>query len=561
MSGDKTNCYGTPEGAGLKVERLPFERVPNQSRLFLEYLKDPTALKKFYPSAFRRHYETTARAREVLDAHETDRDALADALAEMNSEWGANDATLKNIERLRSKETVAVVSGQQVGLFTGPLYTVYKALSAVKLACCLTERGLETVPVFWMATEDHDWPEVRTAEVTACDGELTAVNAPSKIHAESASVGAVVLDDSIGETLESLFEALPESEFTPALERLVRDAYEPGRTYGEAFARMLSSLTSAHGLILLDPLRPALKRLAAPLYERAARRAPDLAAALAARSRELEAEGFHAQVHATEDAFPLFLHDEGGARHAIARTDEGLYRAKGTEREWTLEELSERAAREPECFSPNVTLRAVAQDYLLPTIAYFGGAAEIAYFAQTAEVYRLLERPVTPIFHRASLTIVERRIGRTLERYDLSLQDFFAGFDAVAARVVEEHLGRDVAHAFARTEETMSRALDGLQSELRKFDPTLGDALKGGRRKIAYQLEGMRSRFHRAQMERDEVVRRQLERAANCLYPEKSLQERRVNITSLYARHGQYVMDWIFRAIDPGATEHQIVYL
>ena len=158
------------------------------------------------------------------------------------------------------------------------------------------------------------------------------------------------------------------------------------------------------------------------------------------------------------------------------------------------------ALAEPERFSPNVTLRAVVQDYLLPTVAYFGGAAEVAYFAQTAESYRVLDRPATPILHRASLTVVERRTGRTLERYGLRLEDFFGGLDPVIARVVEEHLGAEVAGAFDETDAGVARALDELQAKLRDFDPTLADALDGGRRKIAHQLEGLRARFHRAQM-------------------------------------------------------------
>ncbi|HEU4593634.1 MAG TPA: bacillithiol biosynthesis BshC, partial [Pyrinomonadaceae bacterium] len=214
-----------------------------------------------------------------------------------------------------------------------------------------------------------------------------------------------------------------------------------------------------------------------------------------------------------------------------------------------------------ERFSPNVTLRAAVQDYLLPTIAYYGGAAEVAYFAQTAEVYRLLSRPATPILHRASLTVVERRTGRTLERFGLKLEDFFAGLDPVIARVVEEHLGADVARRLDETDSTVARALDQLSDELAAFDPTLGDALSTGRRKIEYQLEGLRARFHRAQMARDRAVFRQLERAATALYPEKALQERHLNITSLIARHGRYTIEWLHDAIDIGTVEHQIIYL
>jgi len=560
MSTTEPACQSTPGGAALRVERLPFRRVPGQSRLFLEYLEDPTALRRFYPEAARFHYQVDERRARVLEHYPTDRGALCDALADANAGWGASAETLQNVERLRSNDAVAVVTGQQTGLFTGPLYTLYKALSAVKLAACLTARGTEAVPVFWMATEDHDWEEVRTAQVIACDGRLADISVPVELHKEGEQVGGVRLDERVEEATKRLFDLLPSSEFVPDLERLVRDCYLPGRAFGEAFARMLAALTGAYGLVLLDPTDARLKRLAAPLYSEAARRGAEIAAATDARSRELESAGYHAQVHTSPDSFPLFLL-EGGARRALQRSKDSRYRAKGSAREWSAEELAALALREPERFSPNVTLRAVVQDYLLPTIAYFGGAAEVAYFAQTSESYRVLGRPVTPVLHRASLTVVERRAGRTLERYGLRLEDFFAGLDSVAARVVEEHLGTELAGAFDETDAAVAAALERLHERLRDFDPTLADALTGGRRKIAHQLEGLRARFHRAQMRRDRAVQRQLERAATALYPAKGLQERHVNVASLLARHGRYAVAWIHDAIDLSSNDHHVVYL
>ena len=206
-------------------------------------------------------------------------------------------------------------------------------------------------------------------------------------------------------------------------------------------------------------------------------------------------------------------------------------------------------------------MRAVVQDYLLPTLSYYGGAAEIAYFAQTAEVYRLLGRPATPILPRSSLTMIERHTGRVLERYGLTLEDLFAGHESVLKRVVEEHLGADTAKSFEKTEGSVNRELDDLREQLRSIDPTLADALETGRRKINHQLEGLRTRFHRAQMARDEAAHRQLERAFDQLYPNKELQERHINITSLLARHGRYVVEWIYNAINIGSNDHQIVYL
>jgi bacillithiol biosynthesis cysteine-adding enzyme BshC len=553
-------CHGTPEVAGLSVERLPFERIPGQSRLFLEYLKDPTQLRRFYPEAVRFHHELADRRTRVLDNYATDRDALCDALADMNSSWGASVETLENVRRLRSRDSVAVVTGQQVGLFTGPLYTLYKALSAVKLAACLTARGTDAVPVFWMASEDHDWEEVREAQVVACDGRLASVSVPDSLHREGEQVGGVRFDETVEEAAKRVFDLLPSSEFLPDVERLLRECYHGGRASSEAFARMLSALTAKYGLVLLDPVDARLKRLAAPLYSDAARKGAEIAAATDARSRELEAAGYQAQVHTSTDAFPLFLIDDG-ARRALTRTGAGRYRAKGTEHDWTAEELAALALSEPERFSPNVTLRAVVQDYLLPTIAYFGGAAEVAYFAQTAESYRVLGRPATPILHRASLTVVERRTARTLTRYGLKLEDFFGGLDSVIARVVEQHLGTELAGAFDETDAAVNSALDSLDASLRDFDPTLAEALGGGRRKIRHQLDGLRARFHRAQMQRDRSALRQLERAATALYPERALQERHVNVTSLLARHGLYAVEWIHDAIDLSTNDHQIVYL
>src|SRR5918998_831098 len=206
-------CYSTPEESGLRVETLPFERIPHQSRLFLDYLKDPVALRRFYPSAVRFHHELQQRVPEVLAAHQVDRNKVCDALEAMNGRWGAGEATLDNIRLLRESDCIAVVSGQQAGLFTGPLYTIYKALSAVKLAGCLRQRNTKAVPVFWIAAEDHDFAEVAKAEFIGRDCQLKNVEVSTGLHREGRPVGQVVLDDSIDAVVDQLFELLPNSEF------------------------------------------------------------------------------------------------------------------------------------------------------------------------------------------------------------------------------------------------------------------------------------------------------------------------------------------------------------
>lgn len=561
MSTVEAACYSTPEESGLRVESLSFEKVPHQSRLFLDYLNDPVALRRFYPSAVRFHHELQQRVPEVLSAYQADRNSVCDALAALNQRWGAGEATLDNIRLLREQDCIAVVSGQQAGLFTGPLYTIYKALSAVKLAGCLRQRNTKAVPVFWIAAEDHDFVEVAKAEVIGRDCQLKSFEVSTDLHRDGQPVGRVTLDHSINLVVDQAFELLPNSEFAADMKALVKNSWQPGRSYVESFAMMMTSLLGHHGLIFLDPLDPELKRLAAPLYSEAARRAPEIATAIEQRSQELEQAGYHAQVLASANSFPLFIHDEQDRRHAVVRVENGKYRAKDLDEEHTAEELAAMALQTPQRFSPNVTLRAVVQDYLLPTIAYYGGAAEIAYFAQTAEVYRVLERPPTPILPRSSMTMIERHTGRVLEKYGLGLTDFFDGLEPVMKHVVEEHLSTETARLFASAEENVNHELDRLRQELETVDPTLASALDTGKKKINYQLDGLRTRFVRAQMNRDEAAHRQLQRAFDQLYPNKDLQERHINVTSLLARHGTYVIEWIFNAINLGSSEHQIVYL
>ncbi|HEV7843888.1 MAG TPA: bacillithiol biosynthesis BshC, partial [Pyrinomonadaceae bacterium] len=240
MSRTLPACFSTPEEAALRIEALPFEGIPHQTKLFLDYLKNDPALLRFYPSAVGFHQDVSTRAGEVLAAHKTDRHALCDALEDLNRSWGAGEETIKSIARLREADTVAVVTGQQAGLFTGPLYTIYKALTAVKLAGCLTDRGTKAVPVFWIATEDHDFAEVATAEFIGCDCRLAEVSVQASMHKEGTPVGSVRLDESINETVERILTVLPETEFTPDLRKLLMDSWATGRGYGEAFARMMT---------------------------------------------------------------------------------------------------------------------------------------------------------------------------------------------------------------------------------------------------------------------------------------------------------------------------------
>lgn len=545
----------------LQTDSLPFSEVPHQSKLFIEYQQNPSKLRKYYPLAVESHTQVSQVIPEVLANYRTDRKLLCEVLEEANRANGATEETLKNIELLRDEDCVAVVSGQQAGLLTGPLYTIYKALSAVKMTECLRGRGFKAVPVFWIATEDHDFEEVSKIEVIDSKCELAAISNEPKRCYDNLPVGYVKLDDSIKASIDQLFNSLSHTEFTDDIRKTIEDAWSSGTDYGDAFARLLTRLLGKYGIIVLCPLDARLKRLATPVYVEAINRSDEIVAALRERSEELEKAGYHAQVHVAEDYFPLFWQAKDRTRHALKKSESGTFKTKDIDREFSLEELAKLAEKEPERFSPSVVLRSVVQDFLLPTVCYFGGAAEIAYFAQSSEVYRILGRPVTPILHRQSFTIVETRHAKTMKKYGLDFRDFFEGIEVLQPRIVERYLNKDLASVFEDVESNIERELDRLDRGLTELEPTLAESLESRRRKIDYHLSNLRNKFHSAQIMKDEIVRRQIESAFAVLFPHKALQERTLNVTSFLNRYGIYFIDWVFQAIDLDDNGHRLIYL
>lgn len=537
---------------------VPFSEIPGQSKLFIEYQNSPASLREFYPNAPASLNDLSAFAKTVIENYETDRGAICDALAASSAEIGAPDAVLVNIERLRDPNTAAVVTGQQTGLFTGPLYTIYKALTAVKLAAELTEAGTEAVPIFWAATEDHDLAEVSEAFVIDRSRELAKV----ELDADSGgvSVGDVVLPETIKAAVDELFEALPENA-DGDLRRMVENAWKPGAKLGKAFIAEINDLLGRFGLIIVDPLDANLKQAAKPLYKAAIENADALVDAVIARDSLLRERGFHSQVLVQEDHFPLFYHDEAGRRLSVKRQKDGTFRVPEIRLSLSRDEFLAFADEFPERLSPAVMLRPVVQDLLFPTVCYLGGGAEIAYFAQNSVVYETLERPVTPILHRQSFTFVDAASHRTLEKYGLEFSDIFAGREALEKQIVDGVMNAETARLFADVEEKINGELARLDRELSSLDPTLAKNLATRRRKIVYHIGALRKKARSAQLRAHGDAERRINAMMTTLYPKGGLQERTVNVNSFLARFGDAFIDAIFESIDLRDRGHRVVFL
>ncbi len=497
----------------------------------------------------------------MLESYVTDRDELCDALTEINSRIGAGEKTRDNINLLRQPETVAVVTGQQAGLFTGPLYAIYKALSAVKMAAELNDKGIKAVPVFWVATEDHDFDEVSETFFIGKGGDLRRTEYRPAGYSEGSPVGRVEIDAEIGQIIEKVFADLPETEFSEDIHELLTESWSPGSTFGYAFAKTLAATLDKYGIVFIDPMNKRIKRLSSPIYAVAVTNADEIVSGVTSRNAELEKEGFHAQVLVEENYFPLFWHNDAGGRMALRKVGDGVYRAKENRREFTLAELEKIAVSDPQRFSPGVMLRPVVQDYLLPTVCYFGGGAEIAYFAQNSEVYRVLNRPVTPVFHRQSFTVLESKHRRVIEKLELEFSQLFDGLEKTLLKLAEENFSPDAAKLFAEVEEKINTELNRLDQSLSQIDPTLTESLAKRRRKIIYHIAALRKKTLLAQGRKDDTLNRQVENLFASLLPNGELQERSINVVSFLNKFGSGFIEWIYEAIDLEDKDHRIVEL
>lgn len=539
----------------MRTECLPFTLIPHTTPLFTDLLYNYPKVRKFYP----RSPDLAQWAKEEAESIRYDpsrRQKVAAILERQNRAWGASAETLKNVQRLRAG-AACVVTGQQVGLFGGPLFSIFKAMGAIRLAEKATELGVNCVPMFWLATEDHDLAEINHTTLLASDGSLQTV-ATTTQGAPDAPVSEIRLGEEILQPLQALEAALGDSEITG----LLRRCYQPGETLGSAFARLFAGLVGRWGVVMLDASDPELHSLAQPIYRAAIERAEELDQALLERDRELLSSGYHDQVKVTELSTLLFT-VQNGSRVVIHRAN-GAARAadfRVGEEKISREELLKRIDAEPQHFSANVLLRPVVQDYLLPTLAYTGGPAECAYFAQAAVVYEKLLGRVTAAVPRFSATLMEPKAASLLERYSLGLTDVLQGPERLRETLAERALPADLKAAFEAAEKSLDQSLGRILVSLEHLDPTLVDAAQNAGSKMHYQLDRLQGKAARAELLRNEVLDRHAGMLNNILFPHKELQEREIGGVSFLARHGMELLERLYQAANGSCPDHQMVWL
>ena len=514
--------------------------LPGITQLFMDYLYDFESVEKFYPgNPWRAESYRVAAAK--VDYPDVRRAAVVSALRKYNGESASLDL-------LELPETVAVVTGQQVGLFAGPAYTIYKALTAAKLAAQLNEQGIPAVPVFWLATQDHDYEEVR--HVWFHDASRTPVELSlAERDGPAAAVGSLPLGDLPFDALRPAIEPLPYGDEVLAL---IGESYVSGQTLGGAFFELMRRLLSGHGVIFLDQLQPEMRELAGPVLAEAVKGAGDLVESGVARSRQLEDAGYHAQVHLEKESSLFFLLEAGDRRVPLRRRGKD-FTANG--KECTASDLMERAAD----ISPNALLRPVVQDYLLPTVAYIGGPAEIAYLAQSQPLYKQLLGRAPLAVPRAGFTLLDSRTRRLLARYRLRPEDCFTGREGLRERMAAALVPEDIKELFPNFSEAIDGMLILMRRDLLHFDPTLAAALEKSASKMRYQVSKMESKVARETFRREERAGADADYLSHSLFPHRHPQERFYSILPFLAEHGLPLIDTIRENIRLDCPDHVVL--
>jgi len=456
---------------------------------------------------------------------------------------------------LADPRAVAVITGQQAGLFGGPLFTLLKALTAMKLAQRIAqEHGVPVVPVFWIDAEDHDWPEVSSCTVLDSESTSRTITLGDLAGAGQLPIARLTLDDQITAAIDGLQSALPDTEFRDALIHDIRLAYGSGRSMSEAFGRWIETILGPHGLVVYDSSDAASKPLVRQVFARELSHPGETARLASQAGAALVEAGYHAQVTPHEGAVSLFYLN--GGREAVRYSDQ---RATVGDRETTLAALIDEVETAPEHFSPNVLLRPIVQDTLFPTVCYVAGPNELAYLGQLRDVYAHFDVPMPLMYQRASATIVDSATLRFMAKYGMPLESLQPEGEGVLNQLLQDQLPPTVEQALANVTTVVEERMASVAAAVPQIDPTLEGTVHSTLSRMQHDLRTLHNKVIQAAKRRDETLRRQFQRAQVLTFPNGHPQEREIGLVWFANRYGPALVDRLLEDLPLDMGHHWVL--
>ena len=543
-------------GLSTSSARLPVDirRFPWINRLAADYAFSFDRLAEFYagnPADSAAWRDAIVRAQR----YEHQREAVADLIGVQQQRRGAPAEAVSAAAALRDPRSVAIVTGQQAGLFGGPLFTLLKAMTAIRLAERVREEHrVPAVPIFWIDSEDHDWDEVKSCGLLDAELNLLNVAVSDPDGANERPVARTRLDDSVGRAVDDLEAALPRTEFTPDILEYVRRAYRPGAGMADAFGQWLESVLGPKGLVVYDASDRDAKPIVARVFEQEITQAGRTSQLAGEAGAALHARGYHAQVTPHEGT-PALFHLDGG-REPI-RVQDGRFSIGG--QSYTRDALIELVRRAPHEFSPNVLLRPIVQDTLFPTVCYIAGPSELAYLGQLRGVYESFGLPMPLMQQRATATILDSNAMRFLTKNDFPLENLRAQDEAALNQLLESQLPASVEASLEDAARVVAERMEALAEAVPQIDATLEGATRSALGRMQDDLKKLHGKIIQAAKRKDETLRRQFKHAQSQAFPGGHPQERTIGFVYFLNKYGPALVDRLGDELTLDMGKHWVI--
>ncbi len=523
-----------------------------QSKLFVDFVQNKPAIKKYFP------YDDPRVVAQNLGAPKIDRDFLCDILVKQNESFGSKPETFRNIERLRDEETVTIFGGQQSGLFTGPLYTLYKAIGIVKKAVMLqAEIGRPVVPVFWIACDDHDFEEINHTYFPNRSGELDRVAYEPEGEFNVAVADICMEDgDAYDKMVEQTKASLGSSDFTDDLYTRLFEAYKKDDGMVKAFARFMADVLPDMGLIFFCPNNKDVKTISKSFFKRLVEGHFKLKEVLKKTERNLKEDGYHIQAEKKNSAVHLFFHDP--KRTPIHFEGEDFMVG---EKRLGLPAMIDMIDKYPERFSPDVLTRPIWQSYLFPVVAQSGGPSEIAYFGQIGNLFELFKLVQPHIVFRPTVTLVEKRHEELLEEYNIGIVDLAGDVEQLINQIVGESFPEDIKDKLDSFKSDLKIEYDELAGLIGEHFKNLAPMAEQTYGKIADSLDRLEKKIMAEHKKENDVTRNRIYKLHAALFPANDFQERSLNICYFISKYGFELAEFVADKLDAKSSDHQIIYL
>lgn len=539
---------------------INFSDLPGFQNLFLDYIYEFNNVSKYYLKNFRNKNDFKSHFNEVANSNRDIKKRTVEIIEEQYAGLKPSTQTRKNINALKSDNTIAVLTGQQLGILGGPLYTIYKALTAIKLCSELKSENEEYnfVPVFWLAGDDHDFEEVSFINIINDNNDVVKIEYSDGEEPDKnrGPVGSLEFGEGIQKVFEEIKANLRDTDFTDELMSLIEHYVFDSETFANAFRKLMFKLFNEYGLIIFDAQQKEVKQELTDIFLKEINNYSKHTNTLIKTSAELE-EIYHAQVKVKP--VNLFLFHNGG-RYSI-EPEEDKFIVKGTKLELSFEDLKQIIVEEPERISPNVLMRPICQDYLFPTGFYVGGPGELNYFAQLMPLYAHFDIPSPIVYPRASITIAEKSISKVIERYNLSYLDFFNEERYVNSKVIENISELDLNTEFNEIKNGIDIIISGLDNKLSDIDKNLLQVKEKTLERIVQAVDTLKQKAEKAQERKHDDVMRQLSKVRTAILPNGKLQERELNFVFLVNKYGIELIKLLYNEMNIGKFEHQVIEL